>query len=279
MSRASVSTWALHSLLGTCASGRPGDRDARLMDSKPGSLDLLDVPAHLASHGFRTMELCHFHIPDPSDAYLATLRSRIEESGIELWSTLIDDGDINHPTTGDRDRQWSTEWIARAGALGSRCVRVVAGKQPTSRQTISRSAEQLLALAEIAENYGIRVLTENWFDTVSTPDALIELLELTEGRIGLCFDFGNWGGEDKYESLAAIASYATSCHAKCQYNDGIADAVDFRRCVGLTKQVGFEGPYTLVHGEPGKVWETLAECRAMLESDGTLPDEPHSQML
>ena len=264
MSRVSVSTWALHSLIGTCAPGRPGDPEGRIMASANGTLDLLDVPAALADQGFKTMELCHFHVPSTTPEYLAQLRGRIEDSGIELWSTLIDDGDINHPETGDRDREWAAEWIARAGTLGSRCVRVVAGKQPYSSESIATSADQLLRLVEVADGFGIKVLTENWFDTLATPSAVDELFALTDQRIGLCFDFGNWGGPDKYEKLEAIAKYATSCHAKCNYVNGIPDFEDFTRCIAITKGAGFDGPYTLVHGEPGRVWETLAECESKL---------------
>jgi len=116
--RASVSTWALHPLLGTVAAGRPGDPDARLMAHRLGTLDLLDVPEQLAAHGFHTMELCHFHIPDTSQAYLEELRGRCETHGVELWSLLIDDADISDPIHSDRDRDWVAVWIDRASLLG-----------------------------------------------------------------------------------------------------------------------------------------------------------------
>jgi hypothetical protein len=66
--RVSVSTWALHELIGTVAAGRPGDPDGRLMPPRDsGSLDLLHVPRELAGRGIQTMELCHFHLPDTSN--------------------------------------------------------------------------------------------------------------------------------------------------------------------------------------------------------------------
>lgn len=264
MSVASVSTWSLHSLLGTCAVGRPGDSEARLMESQPGEMDLLDVPEELAKHGFTTMELCHFHIPRTDAKYLATLRKAIEDHGIELWSLLIDDGDITHPETGDRDRQWIAEWIDRASALGARCVRVIGGRQPASAEVLATATEQLGKLAAYASERGVRVLTENWMETFATPAALTQVLDELQHEVGLCFDFGNWSGPRKYNNLAEIAPYANSCHAKCQYTDGTPDAEDFRRCLDITREANFHGPYTLVHGEPGRVWESLAEQRDLL---------------
>jgi sugar phosphate isomerase/epimerase len=236
-----------------------------LMPSNSGTLDLLAVPGALAQHGFQTMELCHFHLPSTTPGYLAELRGSIEASGIELWSLLIDDGNINHPETGDRDRDWVAGWIERAGKLGARCVRVIAGKEAWSSEALIRSAEQLLRLCEVGDRVGVRVLTENWFDTAATPEAIVQLFEFTSQRIGLCFDFGNWGGADKYDKLARIANYATSCHAKCQYVDGLPDRADFERCLEITRNAGFDGPYTLVHGEVGKVWESLDRQREMLD--------------
>jgi hypothetical protein len=32
---------------------------------------------------------------------------------------------------------------------------------------------------------------------------------------------------------------------------------DFTKCLDLTQEVGFNGPYTLVHGEAGQEWESL----------------------
>lgn len=262
--RVSVSTWALHPLLGTVAPGRPGDPDATLMRPSEGTLDLLDVPAALAAHGYKTMELCHFHIPDRSPEYLAQLRARIEDAGVELWSLLIDDGDITDPVSADRDREWVQGWIDDASRLGARCVRVIAGKQPCTPEALARSVAAFKLLTMEAYVRGVRVLTENWFQTVPDPAAVDAILQPMGGSVGLNFDFGNWSGDDKYTRLEAIADYAEGCHAKCDYKDGAPVVDDFVRCLEITKAAGFSGPYTLVHGEGGRVWESLDEQRAIV---------------
>jgi Xylose isomerase-like TIM barrel len=257
--RPSVSTWALHELIGTVAPGRPGDPQARLMPARESSsLDLLHVPRELARRGIHTMELCHFHIPDTSACYLEEWTAAREEAGIALWSLLIDDGDINHPELGDRDRDWVVGWIDRASQLGAQCVRVIGGKQPLTDESLARSIAQLKILAMEAYVRGVHVMVENWFPTLSTPEAIHTLMEATGGSVGLTFDFGNWGGPDKYANLTQIARYAEGCHAKWDSND------DFTRCLEITRAAGFSGPYTLVYGEPGAVWESLERQKALV---------------
>ena len=258
--RLSVSTWALHDLIATVAPGRPGDPEARLMPEREsgGSLSLLQVPRELAKRGITTMELCHFHLPETSARYLEEWASVREEAGVALWSLLIDDGDINHPELGDRDRAWIIEWLDRASLLGARCVRIIGGKQPLTDGSLARSIAQLKILAMEAYVRGLHVLIENWFATLSTPEAIQTVMEQTGGSVGLTFDFGNWSGPGKYDNLAQIAHYAEGCHAKWDSDE------DFLRCLEITRAANFSGPYTLVYGEPGRVWESLEYQRELL---------------
>jgi sugar phosphate isomerase/epimerase len=233
------------------------------MESGNGSIDLLDVPRLMHEQGFHTLELCHFHVPDTSASYLRKLRANLHQNQIELWSLLIDDGDIAHPDHGDRDAAWTREWIDRAETLGSKCVRISGGKQPPTERTLGQVIEQLGALGAYAAVRGVNALTENWHETMSSPEVVKRVVD--ETCVGLCFDFGNWSGPDKYKRLEEIAPLATSCHAKCEYVNGQPNRDDFCRCLEITKQANFDGPYTLVHGEPGRVWKELAEQRELLQ--------------
>ena len=228
------------------------------MASREGTLDVLHVPRELAKRGYKTMELCHFHLPDTSQCYLDEWASAREDAGVELWSLLIDDGDLNHPEFGDRDRDWVLGWIDRASVLGAKCVRVIGGKQPLTDASLEKTVEQFKILSLEAYVRGIRVLTENWFPTLSTPDAMNTLLGELGGAVGLNFDFGNWGGAQKYENLEAIAGWAEGCHAKWDNDD------DFLRCLTITRGASFSGPYTLVYGEATGVWESLEHQRALM---------------
>jgi sugar phosphate isomerase/epimerase len=135
--------------------------------------------------------------------------------------------------------------------LGPERMRVIAGKAEPLDEALARSAASLETLARDASAAGVRLMTENWFQLLSRPDAVHALLGRLDGQVGLCLDFGNWSGPGKYDDLAAIAPLAESCHAKAQFvGPGEADGEDYRRCLDLTRTAGFRGPYTLIYDGP-----------------------------
>jgi hypothetical protein len=104
---------------------------------------------------------------------------------------------------------------------------------------------------------------------MATPENVLHLNRELGDRAGLCFDFGNWSGPSKYDNLKQIVHLAESCHAKCNYADGQPDFEDFRRCIEITREVEFNGPYTIVHGEPGDPWPSIAaQLDVLRESAG-----------
>lgn len=249
--RLSVSTWSVHRSLGDPALHGPADAGIPIHTHNHGALTLLELPARIAQHGIKTLEICHFHLPSLDDAYLAQLRKAIEDAGVELWQVLADAGDITHPADGERDEKWIAQWIDVAHKLGAKRVRVIAGKQKPTRENLAKSRDAILRLNEVAQPLGIRLVTENWFDLLDTPDDVLWLLDQTQGQLGLCLDFGNWKGERKYAGLAAIAPMAESCHAKPQFtSDGAVEPSDYTRCLDITKAAGFAGPYTLIYDGP-----------------------------
>jgi sugar phosphate isomerase/epimerase len=249
--RLSVSTWSLHRSLGDPLFYGPETSQIPFNTHNRGGIGLLEVPAQIAECGIHTLEICHFHMPSRAPAYVRAMRSTLEVTGIELWSVLIDAGDVTHPLHGQRDAAWIADWIDIAGQLGAKRARVIAGKQPLSAQALQASREALVRLADRAEARDVRLMTENWFDLLSTPEAVSELLDSLDGRVGLCFDFGNWKGENKYANLEAIAPYAESCHAKPQFtSDGDIEQDDYLRCLDITRSAGFSGPYTLIYDGP-----------------------------
>lgn len=271
--RVSVSSWALHPLLGRTFPGKSGDPDAFFIAPAEGDgTRLLDVPAKLAGAGIRTMELCHFHLPANDPAFYEEFKAALEAAGVELWSLLIDDGDIVHPEHGERDAAWVQGWLDVAGILGARCARVIAGKQPPTPENLEAARVRLLDLSLAAYVRGVRLLTENWYSLLSTPEAVNTLVGSLNQMVGLTFDFGNWGGPEKpekYGLLAGIAPLAEGAHAKCNFSaEGVADWEDFTRCCDLLKAVGFAGPFTLVASNPKDVWGGIAEQRDFLRLRG-----------
>lgn len=262
--RVSVSTWSLHRALGRPPGYGP-ERAAPMATT--GGLALLELPEGLAQAGIHTLEICHFHLPSRDFGYLDELRQALDAAGIELWSLLIDSGDVTDLVHAERDEAWIAGWLPVAQRLGAARARVSAGKAAPNAQTLARSTAALRRLAAGAEEHGLRLMTENWHNTLGNANAVNQVLDALDGRLGLCADFGNWSGADKYEQLAAILPRAESCHAKCHFaSDGTLDEADYVRCLELTRAVGFRGPYTLIYDGPSNdEWAGLRREQAIVQ--------------
>lgn len=267
--RLSVSTWSLHRQLGRPDFYGPEEgKQIPVGSHGSGELSLLELPARVAEFGINTLELCHFHIPTLDTGYLNELRGALDAANVELFSLLIDNGDITHPEHADRDLSWIGEWIETAGILGATCARAIAGKAAPSAEALEMSRTGLQKLSERAEANGVRLMTENWFSVLSTPENVLTLLDSLDGKVGLCLDFGNWQGETKYADFEAIAPRAESCHTKAHFPaPGEMDKADYVRCLDLTQAAGFSGPHTLIYDGPGdNEWEGLTIEREVVQS-------------
>ncbi len=261
--RISVSTWSLHRTLGRPPGyGPEGSPPAPAVQGLP----LIDLPKKLAEAGIHTLEICHFHLTSRDPAYLDDLRLALAESQIELWSLLIDAGDVTDPANGAREEAWIAGWLPVGQRLGAARARVSAGKAAPTPDVLERSTQAFQRLAARARDHGLRLMTENWHNTLSNAAAVNQVLDALGGELGLCADFGNWTGADKYEQLAAIMPRAESCHAKCHFApDGTLDEADYLRCLDLTRDAGFAGPYTLIYDGPSDdEWAGLAREQALV---------------
>jgi len=247
MRRLAISTWSLH---GQLQSG----------------LALLDLPAQIAQRGIQTLEICHFHLPSTTPAYLAELRQACQAAGVEAYSILIDTGDITAPDPQQRatDLQTIRGWIDVASELGAGRVRIVAGMQAPTPEVIQRSVDNLRELVDFAEQRGVKTITENWHATGLDPQALLSILDQCEGAVGLCADIGNAEGPDKYATLARLLPRASSIHFKARYTPAAEiEATDFARCLELIAASDFQGIVTLIYGATDHEWaavEQLAEA-------------------
>lgn len=261
--RLSVSTWSLHRTLGQPAGYGPGQE---IPPPSQKGVPLLELPALLASFGIHTLEICHFHLPSRERGYLRELRAAMLDAGVEPFTLLVDAGDITDPQHGERDLAWIRGWLDDAAELGMARVRVIAGKAQPSDETISTSIRGLRQLADCADEVGVRVTTENWLTLMASPAHVLPVLHALEGRLGLCVDFGNWRGDEKYDDLAQLMSRAESFHAKCHFEaDGSMDQDDFMRCLELTRAAPNAGPFTLIYDGPdADEWAGLEAERALV---------------
>ena len=236
------------------------------------TIELLDVPGELASHGVKSFDLCNQHVPRIDRTYLKELRMAFEEAGVELFQILIDLGDVSNCAHNQRSAsiRLTKRWMEIAGELGALGVRYVPGDSEPSRDTMRWSADALRQLADYARECGLMPAVENYKIMMREADDLLELLALSDREYGLIADFGNAADArraNKYDTLARLIGRATSIHAWCECDaDGQIDTADFRRCLHMALATGFDGPIMLLGGRPPDVyrrtrglWEGVAE--------------------
>lgn len=276
MKRIMTSSWSLHRALGEAMYDWSEIRSVpKRSCGGSGMLSLLEVPEELAKRDIGMLEICHFHLPMTEETYLRELRSELEAQKIDLYSVLIDAGDVAHPDPQQRATEvaWVRAWLGIAAQLGASHARVIAGAAQLAERgpieddpAVCASAESLRELAQYARPLGVRVSTENFRSLGCHVGALSALLDRCEGEVGLCADFGNFKGRHKYADLAAILPRATSIHAKADFSpEGQIDRADFTRCLELAQEARFTGPYSLIFSSPGDEWEGLARTRAFVD--------------
>ncbi len=186
MTRIATSTWSLHRTLGASMYQWSDPQGEPVLEGTgQGDLTLLELPAQLAARGIGLLEICHFHFPRLDDDYINQLRRALADSGVELFSVLIDAGDIAHPDAAQRAKEvaWVREWMEIAARCGAQCVRVIAG-EGNDGEAVQVSAENLRAFASFGRTLGIGVMTENFRTLGTSVGALNAVLDLCDGEVG-----------------------------------------------------------------------------------------------
>jgi sugar phosphate isomerase/epimerase len=256
MRRLALTSWSVHPLL---QPEHPGTDAA---------LSLTDLPARMRDAGIGTLEICHFHFPSTEPAYLGELRAAIDDAGVELFSILIDAGDISQAD----DRQHASDmrmiegWIDVAATLGTGAARVVAGDAPPDDEAaLERAIASLARLAAYGRGRNVRVLTENFRALASTAANCNRILDELGGEIGLCADIGNFPSASRVAEFSEVVPRAESIHAKANYGaGGELDAGQLRECLDASLAARFDGPYTLVFDRPEDRWTGIARLKQVV---------------
>ena len=230
--------------------------------SEPAAIDLLDVPAAAAAHGFHSFDLSVYHLPSIERSYLSDLRCAFEKAKVELFQLLIDTGDVDTTVPDEQDAGIAhiKRWMDIAVELGARGVRYVPGDSEPTPETIRASGEAFRELFDYAVRCGLRPATENYRSFNLKAEHLLAVLDKSERDYGLVADFGNARGPDKHETLAKIMPRATSIHAWAEVDEnGDLISEDFRRCLTTARDSGFDGPIMLQSGYPVDVFERTRE--------------------
>jgi sugar phosphate isomerase/epimerase len=248
--RLGVSTWSLN-------------------NSLSGGTPLLDIPAQVAAHGLSKLEVCHFHFPSTDTDYLARFRAAIADSGVEFYTLLIDEGDLTHSDPVERQKAIVSmcRWIDIAAECGAARVRVSAGNEFPTPENLRLSIIGLEEVCRYAKSVGVDIVTENWHALLDHPAEVISVMASLQGELGLKMDFGNWGGNRKYDDLAKIGPLAVCTHAKAAFiAPGVMDETDFARCLAICQEAEFSGPHILIFSDPGDEWTSLDLLRDFILS-------------
>jgi sugar phosphate isomerase/epimerase len=144
-------------------------------------------------------------------------------------------------------------------------ARIIAGKSKPSPEALALSVSGLRKMVAIGKRVGVKAVTENWHDLLSTPSAVHHVLDQVPG-LGFMADTGNWSGPTKYDDLASIFPRADPCHAKAHFDPGLQlDEADFSACLHAAKRGDYSGPMTLIFADAGDEWAGLAAERAFIE--------------
>ena len=221
-----------------------------------------------AAEGYRQVyeslpTVLHFHFPSVESSYLDELVDAVSRAGVDLFSILIDTGDITHHDPESREIDLATirYWIDIAAEVGAEHVRIIAGDAEADEETVGLAVNGLKELASYADRQGVKTLTENFKQLARRPETVLDIVERCDGRVGLCADFGNFPEESRSEDLAAVLPKANSIHAKADYVDGEMNREAYIRNVMLAVNARFDGPMSLIYQDDGSVWDHLDEMR------------------
>jgi sugar phosphate isomerase/epimerase len=243
---------------------KPGEPAVEKEAYGKGTVKILDLPAATRKHGIANMQLGHFHVPHPDKVWLGEFRAAARDAGVTITTMLIDDGDPSNAATHERDVRWINRWVDLAAEVGAQTARVVAGRQKPSPDTLALSVAGLKQIAAHGKSVGVRIITENWHDLLSSPKEVHHVLDAVGDDLGLLVDFGNWKGPAKYADLASIMPRGEDTHAKCSFAAklDVPDAMDrddYGKCVRIVAEAGYAGPYTLIYDGPDDdEWAGLA---------------------
>jgi sugar phosphate isomerase/epimerase len=247
--------------------------------------------AQIASYGFEAVELfatrSHFDYRD--EASLDRLAEWLAETGLTLES-------VHAPITdrfGHGDQSAATYSTALADT-GARQLAVreaeaalqIARRVPyrtlvvhlgtpasknnpgdNNRNAAVRSADEICRLAE---PLGIRVALEVIPNPLSTPDALVALLErdLEASHVGICMDFGHaFLGGDVPDAVETAAEHLIATHVhdnKRRADDHLVPylgAIDWDAALMTMQKIGYEGTYMMELANTGTPASVLEEAR------------------
>jgi hypothetical protein len=291
-----VSSYSLRQCLGPIRimmRGPDGNKVPFEWGDQPQTMTLLELPRQVKERlDIDAVEICQFHLPERSDAYVGQLKRALDDAGVGVINMPIDVGNVSDAHEGHReeDLREIEEWMRVAAALGSRMVRVNASNPLAEKDNapLDVTIASYKRLGQTARSLGLQLLLENHGGITSDPQVIIDLMEAvgTDLLKGLT-DIGNFEPmmsrqwaimqgqtpppmdlEPLYAAVARIAPYAALVHAKTHEFDaqGNPQPLDVVRALRVVRDTGYSGPISLEYeGSDGDPWENTLRTKALVE--------------
>lgn len=208
-------------------------------------------------------ELTSYYFPkDVTHDYLMGLKQQCFRLGLDVSGTAIGN-DFCHGPGAARDEQlaMTREWIDYAATMGAPVIRIFAG-------TVKDGADEAKALdnciaginesLEYAATKGVFLALENHGGITATPAQMMRIIDGVKDSpwFGVNLDGGNFNTDDPYRDLAVIAPYAINAQIKVMVRrNGVHEAADFPRIIGILKDAGYRGYIVLEYEEANPMEE------------------------
>jgi len=263
---------------------------------------------HVAAHNFQAIELfalrSHFDYWDPEA--VAQLAEWLDDTRLQLAAVhapiaLGADGDglrevcsiaSSRPDVRAQAVDEIRQTLELTKVLGCRQLVVHVGvpdayARPDDNDT-GAARQSLERILPMAEGCDVQVALEVMANRLSTPDALVELVEdvLESPAAGVCLDVGHarlLG--DPVDAIEAASGHIIAAHvhdtrgARAEYLVPYDGSIDWTRALLAFQKVGYNGPWTfeLAPGPPAATLARAAHARQRFEQRLGINDELMSQ--
>ena len=215
-----------------------------------GDLDNFDyAPFVRREFSLRAVEYWNAPFRDKAEdeRYLAEMRSRAEDAGVEGTVILVDgEGYLGNPDATRRNEAVDRhkKWVTCAARLGCHSIRVNAHSSGSYDEQLRLAADGLAKLSAFAAPVKINVLVENHGGLSSDGDWLAGVMKrVDKTNCGTLPDFGNFGDYNRYLGVKQLMPYAKCVSAKSHNFDaaGNETGTDYLRMMKIVVAAGYHG--------------------------------------
>src|SRR5262245_35956877 len=195
-----VSSYSLRQCLGPIrgAFRGPDGQKSPFVWEQPQTMTLLEFPQQVREQlGIDALEICQFHLPERTPAYLDQLKRAMREAEVRLVNMPIDVGNISDANAAYREEDLAEieEWMRVAAELGASYVRVNASApmSKTELAPLEVTIESYDRLVRTAESLGVQMLIENHGGITADPAVIIQIVKAVgPNRLKTLVDIGNF---------------------------------------------------------------------------------------